>query len=164
MTRKTKTILQVLGIIVLMLLLSVAAYFLGSNFARSFLSAGIGITLAQWQTHYMRLVAAMAGVSILALFTWYSLARFFLRLDNAQSVDKRSIWLVIFGAEVVFCVAMPYIFATADKILIMGSSIPILFLGLFAIIGFWIGSIFVTPSPYKYTPIGSALFRRMRRR
>lgn len=164
MSRKTKTILQILSVIILMLLLSLAAYYLGSRFARSFLQAGMGVTLVQWQSHYIRLVATVGTVSCLALLTWYSLARFFLRLDNATSVDKRSIWLVIGAAEIVFCLSLPYIFATADKSLKLGISIPILFLGLFAIVGFWFGSIFVTPAPYKYTPIGSAIFRRGRKR
>ena len=163
MTRKTKTILQISFVIILMILLSIAAYYLGSRFARGFLTAGMGITLVQWQSHFARLVAAMGGVSCLALLTWYSLARFFLRLDNAQSVDKRSIWLVIGAAEIAFCLSLPYIFSTADKSLKLGISIPILFLGLFAIIGFWFGSILVTPSPYKYTPIGSSIFRRSRK-
>lgn len=164
MTRKTKTILQIFFVLVLMFLLSVIAYYVGSNLARSFLQAGIGITLVQWQQHFLRLVAATGFLSSATLLTWYALARFFLRLDNATSVDKRSIWLTIFAVEIVFCLALPYIFANSDQVLKMAVTIPILFVGLYSILGFWFGSILVTPAPYKYTPIGSSLIRRVRRR
>ena len=153
-----KTVISLAGIIVGALLLSILAYYIGSAIAKSFLSAG-GVKYSTWQHHYFSLVVYMGSISGIMALVWYLMARFVIKIEGAFNIGRRTLWSLIGVAEVVLCFAVPYIVAVTDTILKMSISIPVLFILLYALLGYWVGSIFFTPEPFKYTPVGAMMIR-----
>ena len=164
MNRRGRTVAQIMGIVVLMLVLSVVAYFAGSELAKSFLPVGVGITHAQWQEHYRKLIC-LVGLTVCTFsLAWYLMARFELKIVGPKSVGKRSLWAILGILAAVTCIATPYIYASVDRALKMDISIPLVFVVLYALIGYWGGSIVTTPATYKYTPLGAGRLRAARGR
>lgn len=159
MNRRTRTAVQILGIILLTALLSVIAYYIGSALAKSFLPVGQGITHTQWQGHYKKLVYTV-GITACALsLAWYFLARFGMKVYGALNVGRRGMWALFGSLTLLVCLATPYIYAGMDATLKINASIPAIFVVLYALIGYWGGSIATAPAAYKYTPLGADKIR-----
>ena len=163
MSRNALTAVQILGIIILTVALSLAAYFLGSVLAKSFLSIGSGVTHGQWLEHYRKLVMTVGGLCGALSLAWFVAARFFLKIDSPLGVGKRTVWAIVGGVTAAVCIILPYVYAGVDHVLKMSPGIPVVFLLLYGIIGYWGGSIFATPAAYKYTPLGASLVRSPRK-
>jgi len=159
MDRRTRTVAQIFGIIFLTVLLSILAYFIGSMLAKSFVAAGTGIPLAQWQTHYKKLIYTLGFTAGALSLGWYLLARFGMKVSDPYGVGKRGIWAIFGILTLLACIALPYIYSSMDATLKIGVSIPMVFVVLYAIIGYWGGSIATAPAAYKYTPLGADKIR-----
>ncbi len=158
MNRSTRTIAQILGILLLTAVLSLFAYYIGSSLGKSII-IGTPIAHNDWQAHYKKLVYATGATGGIISLLWYSLARFGMKIHTSYGVGKRTLWGALGGLMLIACVALPYAFANADATLKMSASIPLLFVALYAVIGYWIGSLFMTPAAYKYTPLGAEKIR-----
>ena len=134
MSRTLKTVLSIVGIIVGAMLLSVLAYYIGSALSKSFLGVS-GIKHSTWQNHYFSLVMYMGIISGLISLGWYLLARFVLKVEFAFNIGKRTLWCLIGAAELILCVAVPYIVAGMDPILKMNISIPLIFVCIAGVLG-----------------------------
>ena len=159
MNRMSRTGVEIFGMVVLIAVLGVIAYYAGSALGKSFISVQDGITFVAWQACYRKLVIAMCVTAGFLLFAWYLLARFVLAVQDAWDGGKRPIWLILAFLSVVACFVVPYGYAAIEHKLKLGISIPALFVVLFGLFGYWGGSIFATPAPYKYTPIFSEKIR-----
>ncbi|MBQ9364277.1 MAG: hypothetical protein IJT82_00755 [Schwartzia sp.] len=161
MNRSNKTAMQIVMAIAIMAVMSVAAYYGGIKLATAIVreNANIKLTLAQWREPYFQLVVAMGIISAVMLIGWHVLAHFVFSVISPLGVGKRPIWAIMLAVTVILCVAVPYGFSMMKYYLKMAPAIPAMFVGLYGIVGFWLGSIFVTPDNYKYTPIGSMAIR-----
>lgn len=160
MTRTGLTAVQIAGTIVFMLVLSLIAYEVGAMLGKSFLSADSGITHAQWKAHFLKLVCTTGGLTTFFSLLWYFMARFGLKIAYAFDAGKRTVWAVLGALSLVSSFALPYVYSSTDHVLKMGMSVPLLFVVLFSVIGYWGGSIVSTPAAYKYTPIGAYFLRK----
>lgn len=152
MNRTTRTLIQLTGLVIVIVILSAIAYYAGSMLGKSFISVQDGITFTEWQAHYQKLIFAMGIAAGVLLLAWYLLARFVLTVSDAYGGGKRMVWIVLWFVTAIACFAVPYAYAAIDHKLKLGSSIPLMFLVLYGILGYWGGSIALTPAPYKYTP------------
>lgn len=154
MDRKMKTVISIVGAAAVFVLLSVAAYYLGGTIIQGTFSAKSGITYAQWEEHYLWLVAKMGGVGFLMFMVWYLLARFGLKISTPPKMGKRLLWIIIGGIDAGLCLMLPYLFRMFDSVLsrIFSPLLPVIYLVLYVVIGYWVLSIFFTPAPYKYVP------------
>lgn len=153
MNRSGRTGVEILGIVAVTAVLCLISYYAGGALGKSFVSVQDGITFTVWQAHYQKLVMAMGVVAGFLLLAWYLLARFVLTVNDAFDGGKRMIWLIFGFLTLVACFVVPYAYAAIDHRLKIGMSIPVLFLALFGLLGYWGGSILTTPAPYKYTPL-----------
>lgn len=157
-TRSTRTIAQIFGLIILTVVLSIIAYYVGSSLGKS-LIVGTQITHSEWQAYYMKLVAIVGATGGVLSLVWYMLARFGMKIDSPFGVGKRGLWVILGLLTLVECVAIPYVYSTMNSTLKMGISIPAVFVILYVVIGYWGGSVFATPDVYKYTPLGAEMIR-----
>ncbi len=163
MSRTVKTVIGIIGIIVGTLILSVLAYYIGSFLGKSLLTAG-GTSYTVWQDHFFKLVRNIGIISGIISLVWYLLARFVLKVEYAYNVGKRVIWCIIGFIELFICFVVPYVTAFFDNQLKINIAIPLLFVFLYTILGYWLGSILSTPAPFKYTPLGAVVIRGARGR
>ena len=164
MNRTTKTIMQIAVAIVLMAVLSVIAYYGGSSMAKSFLSRYPDTKFPAWQALYFYLVVIVGVVSTVLLVAWHIMAHFVFSVSSPLGVSKRPTWIVLLVLTIIIALASPYAFAVFKTGLKLSIVIPLMFVALYGLVGFWGGSIFVTPDNYKYTPIGAIKIRGARKR
>lgn len=163
MSRTMKTIVQALAAIALMALLSVIVYYLGGILAKPLLTAeSVGHT--DWMKDYFGLVRMMGIGSALLLLLWFVLARFVLRASDPLGAGKRTVWAVLLFLSAVFSIVAPYVYHAIHHRPETSIMFVVLFLVFYTLVGFWGGSLFVTPDAYKYTPIGGAAVRSPKNR
>lgn len=162
MNRTTKTIVSILGIVVAMAVLSLITYYAGDVLSKSFIGT-TGIKHSEWTKLYHGLVVDMGIISGIVLLLWYLLARFVLRVDGVvgaiTGAGKRAIWAVLFAAEVVICFVAPFVYSSMHHSFTVSIVLSLLFIVAYALVGYWLVGIFVTPDAYKYTPLGGMKFR-----
>lgn len=167
MSQQTKNgLISLVMAIVIMLIASVAAYFIGSQFAKMFIltdAAAAGVAdipmLTDWQDYYFYLVQDTGMLATIILLTWTALTHWALRINSSSGVGKRWLWALLGIIVAVLCVAVPLVFEKMYPLLIIDMSIPVLFFICFAVVGYWGGSIIVTSNRYKYTPLFASVFR-----
>lgn len=167
MSQQTKSgLMSLIMAILIMLIASVIAYFIGGQFAKMFIltdAAAAGVvdipTLSDWKNYYFYLVQDTAILATLILLIWTALTHWGLRISSSKGVGKRWLWLLLGIIVAVLCVVVPLIFEKIYPLLIIDMSIPVLFLVCFTIVGYWGGSIIVTSNRYKYTPFWASIFR-----
>ena len=163
MSRTAKTLISIIGIIAGTVILSVLAYYIGSVLGQSILTAG-GMNHKDWENKYFELVIGMGGFSAIIMLAWYFLARFKLKVQQAHNIGQRTLWGIVGLIHLAVCFVYPYAVAGMDARFNINISIPLLFVLLYGIIGYWGGSIISTPAPFKYTPIGAMRIRAFKGR
>lgn len=162
MSRNVKMILYMLGIIAWMGLMGLIAYEAGSLSAHSFIGTGANASLQKWQVPYKTLVMIMASLAMLIALIWCALSQWGFSVSSPFGVGKRTIWAILGVILAVLSFAVPYIYATQKSALTMSPMIPVIFVLLFVVAGYWLVTIFATSDAYKYTPLGSSQIRRHR--
>lgn len=171
MNRNNRTVVDILVIFVLMAVISVIVYFGGNEIVLS--SSDSGLVKAEvWKEYHSDVVFITGTLAGLVLLGWYVLARFVLKVRQPGDGSKRVLWMAFFGLAAAVSIFVPFVIKLikADKIsgtgvVLSGNFnivIPILFFVFYALIGYWVGSLLVTPAPYKYVPVGAKLVKKPR--
>ena len=167
MDSKTETFVHLIMAIVIMLAISVAAYFAGCKMAEMFIlpdaqALGKKIPMGvDWEVEYRYLVLNMGIIAGVILIIWTILTHCVLRTSDSAGISKRWIWALLGIILAVICVFFPGIYVEANHLsglLVIDNSIPLLFLVCYCLAGYWGGSIFVTSETYKYTPLFAGFF------
>lgn len=161
MSRNTKTIIAIVGTIVIFLVLSVMANELGSPIAKAFILKAGGINHTEWVKYYSGLVKLVGLVSCLITLYWYISTRFIKKITYPTGVNCRGLWIVLGALNIGLCFIIPWVYSIMNKKFPMSIIICIFFAVLFSI-GYYVVSLIFTPDSYKYTPWGAMKVRRMR--
>ena len=164
MKRSTLTIIQIFGIILLTAGLSALAYYSGSKFQGPALSALSSVTYTQWQATYLRLIYYTGATAGILLLMWYLISRFSLKVNYSMNIGQRTIWFLFGFLTLIATIVIPKVYAMKVAKFEINNFIIVIFAVLFTIFGYWLGSIFFTPSVYKYTPLGAEIFRSSKSR
>ena len=175
MNSRTEALAHLVMAIIIMLVLSVVAYYIGGNFigdsiinkTQNAVNAGTLElkfkipTLPEWQEQYFRLVRYMGIIAGFILILWVALTHWLLRPSGSTGQGKRWLWGLFGIMLAALCVAAPYVFMYFfdTKFLIDKMSLQLLFFICYCLVGYWGGSIFVTSDTYKYTPIFADFFK-----
>lgn len=170
MNSRTEALVHLVMAIIIMLVLSVAVYYIGGNFiggdiiakAEEGVKAGILDPnkvkipkLPEWKAQYFYLVRYMGIIAGFILILWVALTHWLLRPSGSTGQGKRWLWVLLGITLATLCVALPHVFVALLKVpfLIDNVSLQLLFFVCYCLVGYWGGSIFVTSDTYKYTPI-----------
>lgn len=146
--------------VMIILIASVAAYFIGSMLSGGILAeageAGARVMeQPDWMYYYSWLVLFMGGAAGAVLILWTVLSHWVL----SAAGSKRMIWLVFFIISAVLCVAVPIIFEKTYSSFTNDVSIEILFFVCYSLFGYWGGSILVTSEKHRLAPPLAGLVR-----
>ncbi len=155
-------ILYMLGIAVWMGLLGLIAYEIGSLAAHSFIGTGANASLQKWQVPYRTLVMIMASISAFVAISWCALTEWGFSVRVPWGVGKRTVWAIMGVVLAVLSFVVPYVYASQKSALSMSPMIPVIFVLLFVLAGYWLSTIFASSAAYKYTPLFSNQIRRRR--
>lgn len=166
MNQKTEAIIHLIMAMVIIALLSIAAYYIGVAIEKSYIvgylaDKGEDLTLSEWEDLYLKLVL-WTGIAVsILLLLWTILTHFVFSIHKANDANRRLPWVIFWIITSAACIAIPYFFVYYEKcVKIFDAKTLVLFFVLYCIIGFWGGSIFVTAHQFKYTPPLAGLFRR----
>lgn len=175
MNSRTEALAHLGMAIIIMLAISVVAYYIGGNFigdsiinkTQSAVNAGtlelrFNIpTLPEWKAQYFYLVRYMGIIAGFILILWVALTHWLLRPSGSTGQGKRWLWIALGITLATLCVALPHVFVALLKVpfLIDNMSLQLLFFVCYCLVGYWGGSIFVTSDTYKYTPIFAGFFK-----
>ena len=174
MSSRTETLVHLIMSIIIILVLSVAAYYIGGNFlgqgiidqAQADIAAGkrdaniVILDLPAWKTYYFSLVMYLGEAAEFILVLWIILTHWLLSSSGSTGLGKRWLWLFLGIILAALCVTVPFIFTYYLQIPLFDEvSLSALFFVCYCLIGYWGGSIFVTSDTYKYTPIFAGFFR-----
>ena len=183
MNRNSRTAIDILIIFVITAVLSLIAYYGGSAIVRSSRDVSFDMSFTKWEAYYLGIVYIMGIAAGLLLLAWYLAARFFLKVNMPGDGDKRVVWMVVGALTAATSILFPFIFGKVTLISWITKAaggdawgtptghvsmfsiwIPVLFFVLYTLVGYWGGSLLVTPAPYKYVPFGAKMVRAPKRR
>ena len=175
MNSRTEALVHLVMAIIIMLVVSVAVYYIGGNFigdsiiskTESAVNAGtlklnFKIPSHQdWTDQYFYLVRYMGIIAGFIQILWVVLTHWLLRPSGSTGQGKRWLWGLLGIILAILCVALPSVFVELLKVpfLIDSIRIQLLFFICYCLVGYWGGSIFVTSDTYKYTPIFAGFFK-----
>lgn len=160
MNRTTRTIAKFASIIIATLICSLLAYYISSAVTGHQLATlSNKMSYTSWQDKFFKLTIVTGGLTGLCSLSWFILARFAFKINSAFSTGRRTIWALLAAASLFGSILIPRLYSVSQGIQI-NVVIIALFVLLFTIVGYWLMSIFVTPKPFKYTPLGAQLFSR----
>lgn len=158
MSQSTRTLLELFGIFLGVLIFLTAAYFLSTEIKGPELANASKMTLSAWEEKLITVTRIAGVLTLVCSLIWYILARFVFSIENAESAGKRTVWFVLF-----LIVAIGNYFITsyyAEGLGIkLSFSVSAIFILCLAVGGYWLTSIFTTPANFKYTPVGAQIFR-----
>ena len=185
MSQTKKAVVRICLAVLIMLIISTIAYFLGNLIAERFIFADaskndpIGVSLMsmilgmdapteivgplkkkEWRELYLYYeVPTMGLITGAILILWTALTHWGLPMSGSVGAGKRWLW-ALFGIIVVAaCVLHPVYFSLRHPLLLMDKSIQLLFIVCYGIAGYWGGSIVVTSDRYQHTPLFARFFR-----
>ncbi len=152
-------ILYMLGIVAWMGMLGLIAYKVGSIEAQSFIGT-TKVKMQDWQKVYSTVVMVMSSLAALIAISWCALTEWGFSVQVPFGVGKRTVWAVMGAVLAVISFVVPYGYASTSGNLIMSPVIPVTFVVLFVLVGYWLSTIFASSPAYKYTPLLSSQLRR----
>ena len=160
MNRNTRTISKLAGIIFATAICSLLAYYLSSIIAgHSLATLSNNMSYTRWQEKFFSLTIAAGGLTGVCSLLWFILARWLFKINNPLGVGRRTIWALLAAVSLAGSIAIPKFYSAMLGIQI-NIVIIVLFVIFFTVISYWLMSIFITPKPFKYTPVGAQLFSR----
>ena len=159
MSRGMKTGLQIAGIILIVLICALIMYFgLAEPIGKGYLQ-GVKMGLADWLKGYKSILFAVAGYALFTSLLWYILARYAFKITSATGVGKRAVWGMLFILNIVGVVLITMFIGKIP----IGMALYLVHILLFSVISYYASSLFCSPTPYKYTPIGAGLLAKKQR-
>ena len=160
MNRNTRTIAKLAGIIFAAFICALAAYYVSSlTVGHQLATLSNNMTYSRWQGKFFSLVAAAGGLTVACSLLWFILSRWAFTVTAASGVGRRTIWALLAAVSFAGNILIPRYYSVFLGIRINAVVIA-LFVVLFTVVGYWLVSIFTTPKPYKYTPLGAQIFIR----
>lgn len=148
------------GILVSTVVFSALAYYIGSAVTGHQLATlSNNMTYSRWQDKFFSLTIVAGGLTGICSLIWFILARFVFKINSAFSTGRRTIWALLAVVSLLGSILIPRFYSVSLGITI-NVVIIALFVLFFTVAGYWLVSIFVTPKPFKYTPLGAQLFSR----
>lgn len=161
MNSTTRTLLELFGIVVGVLIFTGLAYYLSTNFEGHALANVSKMPYSQWEDKFISVLKAAVGLTFACSLLWYILAKVVFSVQSAAGSGRRTIWFILFLIVAAGSFAITNYYAASDNIRIqLNFAVTAIFILCFAVGGYWLTSIFTTPSKFKYTPIAAQLFRR----
>lgn len=158
MNRTTRTVIRFLAIIIATFVCIALAYFsVSSLFGGQLANASGGITRQAWEDKYISVVIMTGTLTGICSLIWFVLSTFVFKVEYAQGVGKRTVWVILAFVALVISIAVPMVYSTYISIHLNLLTIA-LFVIFFACINYWLTTIFATPLAFKYTPIGAKTF------
>lgn len=160
MNRNTRTIAKLAGIVFVTGICMLLAYYI-SSFAVGHKLATLSnnMNYSRWQEKFLSLTLAAGGLTGVCSLIWFILTRFVFKITTAFGTGRRTIWALLAAVSLFGSILIPRFYST-----VLGIKISIVIIALFVVFftlaGYWLLSIFVTPKPFKYTPVGARLFNR----
>lgn len=160
MNRNTRTISKLAGIIFATLICSLLAYYV-SSFAvgHNLATLSNNMSYSRWQEKFFTLTVAAGSLTGVCSLFWFILARFVFKISSALGTGRRTIWAVLAAVSLIGNIIIPRFYSVSLGIMINAVVIA-LFVLFLTVLGYWIVSIFTTPKPFKYTPLGAQLLNR----
>lgn len=158
MDRTTRTVVKFLAIIAATLVCIALAYFLVSNiFGGQLANASNGITLSAWKEKYLNVVIMAGALTGVCSLIWFILSNFIFKVEYPYGGGKRTVWATLALIALVISIAVP-MFYPARVAIQLNAPVVAIFAVLFALVNYWLITIFATPLAFKYTPVGAKLF------
>lgn len=160
MNRNTRTISKIALIIFSTVICSLLAYYVSSFIAgHSLATLSNQMSYSRWQEKFISLTVAAGGLTGLCSLGWFILSRWLFKINSPFGIGRRTIWallaIISLGGSILIPKFYSVILGIEINIVVM-----VLFVIFFTIIDYWLVSIFITPKPFKYTPLGAQLFSR----
>jgi len=163
MDRRTRTIVQLLIIIVATIICGALAYFVSSAISgHGLATASGGMSYSKWQDRFFKIVLYTGGLTGLCTFVWFILSRKIFSISHAIGNGKRTVWAALALFSALLCITVPQVYSTTLGIKV-NAIIILLFIVFFTLINYWLVSIFTTPLSFKYTPLGARLLLSRRK-
>lgn len=163
MDRRTRTIVQLLIIIVATVICGALAYFVSSAISgHGLATASGGMSYSKWQDKFFKIVLYTGGLTGLCSLIWFILSRKIFNVSYAAGNGKRTVWAGLALLTALICIAVPQVYSTTLGIKVNAIIIS-LFIVFFTLINYWLVSIFTTPLSFKYTPLGAELLLSRRK-
>jgi len=157
--RNTRTVARLVGIVVAVLICSVLAYFVSSLITgHQLATSSNNIAYTRWQEKFLSLTIATGVLTGICSLIWFTLSRWVFKIRVAEGIGRRTIWALLALVSLGGNILIPKFYSSALGIQINAVVIAF-FITFFTVIGYWIVSIFITPEPFKYTPLGAQIFR-----
>lgn len=159
MNRKTRTVIKIFLIAAVTILCTAAAYYIGSNVTgHALATASDNMNYSRWQEKFFTLTRTTALINGLCALSWFLVARFLFRIDEAAGAGKRLFWAALLMASLAISLGVPHFYAPIIGIKLNGIIFG-LFAAIFTGLGYWLLTIFTTPLAFKYTPLGAQLLK-----
>ena len=160
MGRTPRTIVSIVGIILGAMLASLITYYVGESFGTSIVAANSQLDYEDWIDEYKGLVNIMTVLMMIIGALYYLILRFASKITFPDDGGKRMFWAVFFTLTLIISLVFPYIYAVIEDDFINGLKISLLFVVIYGLLYFWLGSLFITPPAYKYSPLGATVVRK----
>ena len=158
MDRKTLTAVKFLGIIAATLICIALAYFSVSNiFGGQLANLSNGITLPAWKEKYLTVVILTGALTGVCSLIWFILSTFVFKVEYSYGGGKRTIWAALALFALIISLAVPMIYP-ARLAIQLNAPVIAMFVFFFALLNYWLTTIFTTPLSFKYTPVGAKFF------
>ena len=154
-----RTVLEIVLFVLGLALCTVAAYFICTYFNGDTLAKASGLSLSVWTDKFIVLVKLSCALTAGCLFLWYFLTKMIFRVQSSADWGRRTIWLFLFLVVMVGIFVIINIYADTLRIK-TDLFINVVFFLCFVVGGYWLTSIAITPSKFKFAPLGAVLFRR----
>ena len=161
MNSTTRTLLELLGILIGALIFTGLAYFICTNVEGHALANASKMPYSQWEEKFISVLKVAFGLTLGCSLVWYLLAKVIFSVQNAAGSGRRTFWVILLLIVAAGNFAITNYYAASESIRIqLNFAVTAIFILCFAVGGYWLTSIFTTPSKFKYTPIAAQLFRK----
>ncbi|HKV42199.1 MAG TPA: hypothetical protein VJX67_23555 [Blastocatellia bacterium] len=114
------------------------------------------VQIEDWINRFKGLGTFVLGAALLAALLWYVLGQWALDVSRWRDSQKRWVWLLLlFFLPILSFVAAIVSLRQAQE----GAPLAYIFLVANAIVCYYIGTLFSSPSAFKYTPLGARKIR-----
>ena len=159
MNRGMKTGVQIAGIVFIVLICAAIMHFaLAPMLGKGYIT-GTQSNIKEWLVGYKSILYGVAGFALLSSILWYVLARFVFKITAARGVGKRTVWAMLFVLNIVGVVLITMFIGKIPR----GIGLYLAHIVLFSVIGYYVSTLFLTPAPYKYTPLGAGILAKTKR-
>ncbi len=113
-------------------------------------------TYEDWLDEFRGRVMFIGTFTLLTSLIWHILTGFIYKITSLVDTNRRFVWISCFFSSLIISILTVVLWDSQ----IQEGKIGVYFiLILYAILGYYIPTVFLTPSSYKYAPIGAEFLR-----